>query len=378
MISEDKVYRQLQEEIDTRMPIGFPRSESGLDIKILKELFTPKEANIAIHLSALSEPTEKIHKRVNKKGISISLEELQEILDDMLRRGLINGSAKKKKYSLALFAVGFYEFQVDKQTKELAEVAEDYLVETFYKELHKKGVPPQLRTIPVERSLTQEHHVAPYDKIMDIINKKEEPFSVVNCVCRQSHDLIGEKCKQSDIRRCCVMLHPADEIEYDVDSAEDISKAELLDLMKQWLKAGFVLQPENSQDPRYMCVCCSCCCGVLKAAKQFPKPAEYYSNNFHAKVDLDKCNGCGVCIKRCPMDAVELVEEKAAVNLDRCIGCGNCVPTCGMKAMSLQMKDDPIEPPKTRDQLYTKIMLKKRGVLGSLKMLGKILFKRKV
>ena len=43
---EETVYRRLQREIDSRMPIGFPESKKGLDIKILKMLFTPKDAEI--------------------------------------------------------------------------------------------------------------------------------------------------------------------------------------------------------------------------------------------------------------------------------------------------------------------------------------------
>ncbi len=41
------VYRKLQEHLDN-MPVGFPKSASGLDIKILKQRFTPEEAKIAL------------------------------------------------------------------------------------------------------------------------------------------------------------------------------------------------------------------------------------------------------------------------------------------------------------------------------------------
>jgi hypothetical protein len=38
-----EIYRKLQKHLDT-LPIGFPPTESGVEIRILKHLFTPKQA----------------------------------------------------------------------------------------------------------------------------------------------------------------------------------------------------------------------------------------------------------------------------------------------------------------------------------------------
>ena len=59
MVESNDVYRKLQQHIDERMPVGFPRSESGADIRILKHLFTPEEANLVLYLSALPESIER-------------------------------------------------------------------------------------------------------------------------------------------------------------------------------------------------------------------------------------------------------------------------------------------------------------------------------
>ena len=58
MQSNADVYRQLQRHIDN-MPVAFTESESGLDISVLKHLFTHEEAKIALELSALPEPLER-------------------------------------------------------------------------------------------------------------------------------------------------------------------------------------------------------------------------------------------------------------------------------------------------------------------------------
>ena len=50
MTENVEIYRQLQEHLD-KMPIGFPKAKSGSDIRLLKHLFTPEEAKIAIPVS---------------------------------------------------------------------------------------------------------------------------------------------------------------------------------------------------------------------------------------------------------------------------------------------------------------------------------------
>ena len=385
MQNGDEIYKKLHKEIDERMPIAFPAHESGVDLQILKLLFTPEEAAIAIHLSALPEPIDKIHKRVTKKGISISKERLEELLNNLNEKGAIQGGGSvydkkhnRRRYRLLPWAIGIFEYQLGQLTKEFAELSNDYSLGVFYKEFHKKNTPGQMRTIPVEKSLSPEYTVSTYDNIREIITNKVDRIAIINCVCREQHELLDETCKLSDTRRCCVMFNDAAGRRIDDGLGTEVSKEEMFEILKKYQKAGFVLQPENSQNPSFMCVCCGCCCGVLTMAKQYPKPSEYYSSNFYAKSNSDLCNGCETCVKRCQMEAVTIENNHAIVNLDRCIGCGNCVPTCGMKAMNLYKKKRIIAPPKSSGRMYVKLMMKKRGFFGTLKMVGKVLTRGKV
>ena len=121
-------------------PIPYPQSEAGLDIKLLKHFFTPEEANIALELSALPEPIARIHKRLKNTGIS--LDELELILDKMAEKGSILGGkifeskGQGKLYSKAPLAVGMYEFQAGRLTKELEKDFQGYLNEKYYKVFH--------------------------------------------------------------------------------------------------------------------------------------------------------------------------------------------------------------------------------------------------
>ncbi len=389
MLEEDRIYQKLRKEIDTRMPVGLPSSESGAEIAILKELFNPFEASITLHLSVLPEKLQIIYKRLKKKGFTLSEQDVEKILDNLVARGCIMGGKlieskdHKKRYSLAMFTVGMFEFQLNQMSKKMAINSARYMREIFHKEFLKKGTPNQVRTLPIEKSITIEHQVSTYDNIRKIIEKKVGTISILNCVCRQAYELIGDPCKISDLRRICIYFGNKEEDPHPSSNSEEISKEDLFKLLIKYEKLGFVLQTENSQDPKFLCACCGCCCGVLTSAKRFPKPAEFYSSNYYARTNPDICNGCDqakipTCVRRCQMEAIKIENNKSIVDLDRCIGCGNCVPFCPQKAIVLVKKDKTLSPPKNTMSLYAKILMKKKGLIGSLSLAGKALFRRKI
>ena len=54
-----------------------------------------------------------------------------------------------------------------------------------------------------------------------------------------------------------------------------------------------------------------------------------------AKVDPDKCTGCGSCVDVCPVEAVSLNDDVAVIDEDTCTECGLCVDECPNDAISL-------------------------------------------
>ena len=57
------------------------------------------------------------------------------------------------------------------------------------------------------------------------------------------------------------------------------------------------------------------------------------SDSSHSIVlDLDKCQGCTNCIKRCPTEAIRVSQGHAYILDNRCIDCGQCVRTCPSQA----------------------------------------------
>jgi ferredoxin len=58
--------------------------------------------------------------------------------------------------------------------------------------------------------------------------------------------------------------------------------------------------------------------------------------SYIAKVIEDECIGCGTCVEKCPIEAIELIDTVAFVNKDKCIGCGVCAHHCPEKAIEFK------------------------------------------
>jgi electron transport complex protein RnfB len=371
MPAETDVYRRLQSHID-RMPVAFPATESGVELRILRHLFTPGEAEVALLLSALPEPLERIHRRAKRMGLS--REELEGILGRLAEKGAImrSGRGSRKRYSKAQLAIGMYELQVDRLTKEFQEDVDQYFEEGFGEAFHGPRT-GQMRTIPVNATFVPERRVGRYDDARQLIEGTKGPIAIMNCVCRQGKELKGEPCQQTDAQRVCMTFRSAARQLVDQGKARFITTEEALALARRAEEDGMVLQPENTQDPHFICFCCRCCCGVLTTARRLPHPAEYVQSNYRARVDPEVCTECETCQSRCPMDALDSTNGATRVDDHRCIGCGLCVPTCPSEALSLVARASEIVPPPNQTSLYRRILAERFGPLRTAGMIGKAL-----
>jgi hypothetical protein len=83
----DESYRKLAKVLDT-LPNGFPATESGIEIKILKKIFDPEQAELFCDLRLSFETAEQIAERTGR-----SVEGLDEKLRAMRERGQIQGAS---------------------------------------------------------------------------------------------------------------------------------------------------------------------------------------------------------------------------------------------------------------------------------------------
>lgn len=352
------VYRKLQIHLD-KMPIGFPSTKSGLDLKILKKLFNPEQALMATKLDWKWKSLGDIFRNI--EGLKYSLEDLELFLDKMVAAGTLNFKREngKKLYANAPMMVGMYEYQLSHLTKDLVKDFFHYIKEAFGYEVMRTKI-SQLRTIPIEQSLSPEIGVLTYENFRKIIDNTRGPIGVTECICKVGRDLTGKPCKVTERRELCMATDWLAQLYIEQGWARKISKTEALEILRQNEKEGLIINIENTQDPHFFCGCCACCCGLTAGLKKYHNPAEIAQSNYFAKVDQELCIGCGNCIERCQMEAITIKEDIAYVKKNRCIGCGNCILVCTQEAIKLQEKEIKVTPPKDSNELYNKILEKKR------------------
>ncbi len=327
------IYRQLQERLDT-YAVGFPATESGVEIKILKKLFSEDDAELFLALSPSLESPADIAGRLNLRA-----DILEEKLEDMASRGLLFRLRKNRqvRYGATAFIHGIFEFQLPRMDLELAELIEQYLNEGLDKSMIAvKGT--FLRTIPVAASIPPEHRVASLDDAAEIL-KNAGKIVLADCICRKSREVAEKSCDAP--LEVCFLFGSMGQYYLDNGMGREIDSVEAIAIVAKAQEAGLVTQPATSANPSGMCNCCGDCCGVLASIKRDPNPAELvYSNNF-AAVEAESCTECEICLPSCHMEAIKMSEDGPAVILEnRCIGCGVCITQCPDDAIKLKEKPE--------------------------------------
>lgn len=348
-----EIYERLAKHLDS-LPGGFPPTPDGLELRILERLFTPEQARLAASLVLLPESPAIIARRVGWP-----LEKVQAMLAEMADQGLvmdIRRPNREPRYMALQFVIGIWEYQVKRLTPELAAEVGEYLKTAFQPEVWGKA--PQLRTIPVGESIPNSAEVLPYEQAQ-VILRRFDKFAVAPCICREEKGLLGESCGKP--LETCLLMGGAAESYLEHRRAREINLDEAIQILELADRAGLVLQPANTQESANFCCCCGDCCGVLRNAKRHPQPSRILASAYYAVCDPNLCAACGDCIDRCQMDAIE-VDSCARINLDRCIGCGLCVTTCPTGAMGLVRKPENEIPnvPQNSIELYAR-MARVRG-----------------
>jgi electron transport complex protein RnfB len=369
----NQVYVKLQKHLDNQV-VGFPATRSGAELKILQHIFTPREAEIACCLSYKYEPLETIFSRAGH--LVDSTGDLAKILTGIQQKGGIESKIKHGSlhYCNAPLVVGMYEYQQNRLTPEFIEDFNEYTSSKNFGLSFLSSKLPQMRTIPVSKSIRPQHNVSTFDEVKSLLQEAEEPFVIIDCICRKKKTLEGNVCQVTDRQETCLAIGSMARMTLGSHIGREISRDEAIAIIEQNQQQGLVLQPSNTAEAEFICSCCGCCCGMLRIQKTLPKPLDFWAANFYAAVNRETCTGCGACVQRCQVEAVSVSQKKqpAVVNQDRCIGCGLCVPVCPTESIALVKKPAEVRPPQTREDLHDIIMAGRKGRLGKLKLTGKL------
>lgn len=327
-------YRRLAKKLD-ELPNGYPATESGVELKILQKIFTPEEAEMTLKMRPMPETVEAVAERLGKP-----VDEMQEILDHMVTRGLIASAklAGQQVYMLLPFVVGIYELQLNRMDEEFAELFEEYLPEL----LKTLGAfkPAVGRVVPIGTELNQDLHVHRYEDVSRMIEKAKS-FQVTDCACRKVRALEGNPCDHT-LEACLFFSNEENAYEEKYLRGRIISKKEAIEILDRSEKEGLVHCTYNIEKGQFfICNCCACACVGIRSVKEFHAPHMLAKSNFVASIDQESCSACGVCAdERCPMDAIVEDDGNYAVLPERCIGCGVCVSTCPTESIALQRKPE--------------------------------------
>jgi len=333
----DAVYEKLADQLNA-LPNGFPRTKSGVEIRILKKIAQPEEAWLASQLGRKMESVKEIAAR-----IGLSEEETVDRLRALIRPGLVQIENRDGTwyFRLAPFLIGIYESQLGKLDHELVHLFEQYMMLQGAKIILGTH-PPIHRVIPAQQTVKSEL-IVPYEDARALLLQAKS-FAVRDCICRVEQDILGERSCNFPLRNCLNFSNtPRPE------GPDSITREEALAIIDEAEEIGLVHTVSNTiEGVSYICNCCGCCCGILRGITSWGIENSVARANYYSEIDDSKCLGCGICADRCQVGAITLDDGLAVVDIKRCIGCGLCVTGCPEKAPHLNKRPDAelISPPR--------------------------------
>ena len=348
MNNSNDVYGRLATVLDT-LPNGFPRTESGEEIRLLKKIFEPEEAELFCDMRLTFETAEQVAQRTGRP--------LEALLGKLIRMGQ-HGQLFAIQFGdtwyfkMLPWVFGIFEFQLGRMDREMAELAEIYMP-VFGKQFFENK-PQLMHVLPVEETINPGQEAMPYEKVSALIERSQS-FMVNECICKKEHALLDKPCDRPT--EVCLAMAPVPGVFDKSPVGRVITREQAYEVLRMSERAGLVHLTNNLQNGQFfICNCCACCCGVLRSINELGIPAWNVVNSpFYAVIDEERCISCGICAgERCQVGAIKEGDVAYRVIPEKCIGCGLCIGTCPVEAISLTRKDQEeiTAPPVTEDAWF--------------------------
>ena len=363
-MSESDPYEKLRRKLNLFM-LRVPKTKTFH--KMLELLYTPEEAEL---LSVFGMPYidgMRIARYIKKSKTDKTEEEIKEIFENLVKKGLLFKYIDKKErpvYSLAPYIPGIFEFyfmskaEPPGKMKEVAHVLEDYFFTTFAPETFNSSQYPFFRVLPAQKAVEKvielgeevptEFQVLPFEIVSQYISSASR-IAVGICPCRDHAELIDGKARCDKPRDVCMVFERIADYWVEKGIARYVDQEEAMQVLQKAEDAGLVHSTTNNQlfgpeVPGMICNCCSCCCFIIQGLRKVNRPRGIAMSNFDPIIDRDLCKVCKQCIDICPMGAIfhhpphkdDLSDNFVYVTIDKCIGCGVCASNCPHNAITLK------------------------------------------
>ncbi|MBM3301169.1 MAG: 4Fe-4S binding protein [Deltaproteobacteria bacterium] len=348
-------YEKLRQMLHTN-PAGAPQSETFREI--LGILFTPDEVRVALGMAFVPRSIEKI-----ADASGVPAQQVAQHCESMADKGIVFSREKNGVMGYALLPTipGLFEFPFmtgggTPVHERLARLWEKYHREALGNEFAGSST-PLMRVIPIEKTIQTRNEIVPYE-ILSGMMESAKTFALAQCACRTS------KAACDAPRDVCLIFDSAARFLIERKLAREITSQDAAQVLLRAEEAGLVHTCNNSQDRlTVICNCCPCCCTVIRGLTELGNPNAFARGRWHAQVDEGLCTGCATCQdERCPVEAIEVQDDVAKVNPQRCIGCGLCVSTCPSEALSMVPRQDARVPPATVTEMGM-LVLQEKGRL---------------
>ena len=353
-LSEREIYQELIDWL-RKTWIGLPEADELLPL--IKARYSPEDAVI---LTGMPFSPKTLEELAQNKGMD--KEELAAILDDLAAKGVVYclDKAGSRFYSLndsffTLLRSSFWPGRTDEVSTTMAPLVNQYYFNGFfdqYAHAHVRG----LRALPIEETIHEEgmHKILPYEDVVKALDDQDY-FCVATCPCRHRKNLdpASPDCAYST-ENC---LHFGSLARYMVTNSlgREITREEARNILRQAADEGLVHGVSNwVKGVDTICNCCKCCCMWFESFHVLKHMKSMDASNYKILAHPETCKACGLCVKRCPMEAIHLEDSgqaqnkkgKAAIpDTSLCIGCGVCVHKCPTHSLKLAHRGELNDPP---------------------------------